>query len=56
MKIKNAALQIKDWEITIYNNYLPYQINYSPYQNLYVKYTEHLKLSRKNYSESGQIV
>ena len=27
MKIKNTALQNKDWEIIIYN-YLSYQINY----------------------------
>ena len=53
MKVKNTAIQIKDWEIIIYINCLSYQINYSSYQNLYLKYTEHLKLS-KNYSESGQ--
>ena len=53
MKVKNTAIQIKDWEIMIYIKCLSYQINYSSYQNLYLKYTEHLKLS-KNYSESGQ--
>ena len=54
MKIKNTALQFKDWEITVQNNYVPYQINYSSYQNLYLQYTEHPKLSKKSYNESGQ--